>query len=576
MLKKLNKITKVQASIIIAFVGLAIFFTGLTSPFQGDDNGQIVNNIPVHSITNIKLFFEGGTFYVGNGLSPLYGLSFRPLMTTVFSFIYTVFGAHPIYFHLFQMLLCIGSAIILYLIFRYSFKPALALFLSLIFLVHPINSQVTFAIPSTQDALFFFFGILAVWLLIRFKSVKSLLLVALCLFLSLLSKETGVLFLVFALLYLVWFDRKRLYSFLGIMVLPIALYIVLRINAVGVITNPNAAPVDNLGLGERLLTAPSILLFYITKFLLPIKLASAYYWTYSTFSFLHVFIPTVIDILVALLIIYPAFVIRRRSTKAQFYTYLFFMAWFWLGILFILQISPLDMTASESWFYFPMVGMLGMIGVFITSIAPHKDLDPKILLAVAIVIILALGIRTAVRGTDWSNQYTLAYNDIKVSSDDFNAYDVIAVDLYNHDNFLNAKYYIDRSIAIYPTDSSYGELGLIDINLHDYSGAELALSKGLEYGANPQLHQQIYDNAARVMIWYGKPSSNLAFVQKGLSLYPQDSNLWLIDAILEYHNGNTLGAKNAISQAYELSQNTNIAEVYQVIMNNQQLIINQP
>jgi hypothetical protein len=63
MLARLNRIKTWQAAIIIAVIGFAVFFTGLASPFQGDDLLQIVNNVPVHSIKNIKLFFEGGTFY---------------------------------------------------------------------------------------------------------------------------------------------------------------------------------------------------------------------------------------------------------------------------------------------------------------------------------------------------------------------------------------------------------------------------------------------------------------------------------------------------------------------------------
>src|SRR5665213_1907759 len=303
MLAKLNKITSWQAALIIAVIGFAVFFTGLTNPFQGDDISQIVNNVPAHSITHIKLFFEGGKFYNGQGLAPLSSGNFRPLMTTAFSLIYTLFGAHPIAFHLVQLILGIASATILYLVFRYSFKPVLALFLSLIFLLHPIDSQVVFAIPSMEDSLFFFFGILAFWLVIRFKSTRSLIPVAICLFLSLLAKETAILFVAMSLLFLFWFDRKRLYKFVGVMSLLLVLYIALRVNAIGWISNSNNVPIDSLGFAGRLLTAPSIALFYITKFIFPVKLASANYWVYPTFSFRHVLLPLLIDLAVLALLI---------------------------------------------------------------------------------------------------------------------------------------------------------------------------------------------------------------------------------------------------------------------------------
>lgn len=69
MLATLNKITSWQATVIIAVLGFSVFFTGLTSPFRDDDFTQIVNNVLVHSITHIRLFIEGSTFYNGQGLA---------------------------------------------------------------------------------------------------------------------------------------------------------------------------------------------------------------------------------------------------------------------------------------------------------------------------------------------------------------------------------------------------------------------------------------------------------------------------------------------------------------------------
>jgi 4-amino-4-deoxy-L-arabinose transferase-like glycosyltransferase len=207
LVARINKLKDWQASLCIVLIGFAIYFTGLASPFQGDDEAQIVYNPTVHSLSNIRSFFEGGTFYNGSVHTKLIGAYYRPLMSTVFSVLYTLFGQHSFYFHFFQLVLCLASTILLYLFLRYSFKPLLALVLSLIFLIHPLDSQVVYAIPNMQDALFFFFGILAVWLLVRFSSVKSLFFVALCLFLSLLSKESGVLFIAVSLLYLYWWNR---------------------------------------------------------------------------------------------------------------------------------------------------------------------------------------------------------------------------------------------------------------------------------------------------------------------------------------------------------------------------------
>lgn len=553
-------------ALIILLVGFAVFYPGLKGSFEGDDFPQIVNNVPVHSISHIKIFFEGSTFYNGDGLAPLSGAYYRPLMTTTFSLIYTLFGAQVLYFHLFQLLVCMGSAFLLYLFFRYSFNIGLSLFLALVFLVHPLNSQVVFAIPSMQDALFFFFGILALWLLVRFRSVKSLGLVALSLFLCLLSKETAVVFIVMALLYLFWWDRKRLIPFIGIMVLPVALWLTLKINALGLLgTNPNNAPIDRLNLAERLMTAPSILFSYITKFVFPWKLASAYYWTYPHFSIRHVLLPLIIDLLVIVIAVYGALVIRRRSTKAQYYTYLFFAAWAVLGLLTTLQVIPVDMTACETWFYFPMAGVLGMIGVAFTAL--RLRINPYWIAAIALVLLVALGIRTGLRGHDWRNQYTLAYKDVSASKDNYIAYNIIAAGLNSRGNFKQGKLNAQRSIAIFPTFSNYNNLGVSDEGLHTFAAAQAAFKQGLRYGD----YNLLYDNLAELTLLYGSIHDNEQFLLNELEMHPHDSTLWMYLAIQEYKDNDNSKAKIAISNAATYGHVPPF--IYSAVVNNQPLTI---
>ncbi len=564
---KLNKIKNWQASVIIAVVGLAVYCSGLTNPFQGDDSMQIVNNVPVHSIAHIRLFFEGSTFYTGNGLAPLSGTYFRPLMTTVFSLLYTLFGPHPFYFHFLQLLLCIGSAIILYLFFRFSFKPALALLLALIFLVHPLNSQVAFYIPNMQDALFFFFGILALYLLIRFKSVKSLFLVALCLLLCLLSKESGILFVIMSLVCLFWYDRKRLYAFMGIMVLPIIAYVIVRIHAVGVFTNPGAAPIDSLGLAGRLMTAPSIMLFYVSKFIFPWKMASDYFWVYPRFSFTHVLVPLIIDLCVIGAVVYVGMLLRKKVAKARHYTYMFFGIWAAIGLLMCLNIIPLDTTASVPWFYFSMAGVLGMIGMVLT--AYPLCFRPRWLIGAAVLLLVVLGVSTAVRGLAWRNPYTLAYQDISDSNDDFVAYNLVAEDLMGQGKYEAAKTYVTRSINIYPTYGNYNTLAEILGNQGDYQGAVNAYDHGIKLGGDTSL---LYENLSQLALVYGSAKVNNAFFISALTKYPKDSALWMYLAIYLDRYGNNADAQIAITKAATYGQVPQ--SLYYSIMNNQTQMIN--
>jgi hypothetical protein len=566
MLEKINKLKSWQVIAVIIILGFAVYFTGLNTPFQGDDYPQIVNNIPVHSIKNIRIFFEGGTIYRGHGIAQLSGVYFRPLMTSAFSLIYTIFGPHPVYFHLLQFLLCIGSAILFYLFLRYSFKPALSLFLSLILLVHPIDSETVFSIPVTQDALYFFFGILALYLLLRFKTTRSLIGVALCLLLSLLSKETGVIFLVMAAIYLFWWDRRRLLSFFGLMAVPIIVYLALRIHAIGLLgSNPHVAPIDQISLLGRIMTAPGIMQFYLFRFIFPWKLAFAYYWVYPHFSIEKVLLPILFDLAFVALVIYGAIRLHSKASKASYCTYLFFAIWLALSFVLILQIFPLDETASESWFYVSMVGLLGMLGVFLNELKIR--INPIYLVIVAVLVIGILGIRTAVRGLDYKNQTTLAYHDIKDSKEDYVADNIIATDLFNKKQYAPAKIYAERSIAVFPYGPALDSLGTIDFNTGNYPQSNKAYMAALKYGGT----EQLYQNISTLFLYYGKPSSNINFIEQAIGTYPQDPILRLNLALLEYQSGDFVSAKEDITQAYSLSSEAEIASAYSAIMSNEKL-----
>ena len=567
MLEKINRLKNWQAAIIITVLGILAYFDGLQNQFLGDDLPQIVNNLPVHSISHIKIFFEGGTFYNGQGIVPLIGIYYRPLMTTVFSLIYTVFGSQPNFFHLIQLLLCIGSSIILYLFFRFTFKPAMSLFLALIFLIHPIDSQVVFAIASMQDALFFFFGILALYFLFRFKSIRSLIAVAVCLFLSLLAKESAVLFIAMALLYLFWYNRKRLYAFIGVMALPTVLYVVLRVHAIGWFTNSNNAPIDRLSLAGRLFTAPSIFLMYISKFVFPLKLAAWYYYVYPNFSIRHFLLPLITDLLIIALVIYTAFKIRQRASKARFKAFLFFAIWSALGMLMILQIAPLDFTASEPWFYFPMVGILGMIGITITTFSRSIHFDRRILFALMVAIILLLGVRTAIRGRNWSSDYNLAEYNLTSNGGDFQTYNEIAQHDFTNKDYYDAKTYASESVAAFPYASNYNVLGIALTQLGDYPGAYTALENGLKY---TQLCT-IYDNLSILTNYYGDPKADQKLLKTAIRHCSNDSIPWLFLAVLEYTYHDPNGAKIAITESYKYYNSSvplPVPTAYYNIMNN--------
>jgi protein O-mannosyl-transferase len=561
-------ITTLRAILIIVGLGLAVFFSGFRNPFIADDYAQIIDNTAVHSISNVAQFFQGGTYLPAPGSTKLSGIYYRPLMTTAFSLIYTVFGSSPLPYHLFQLLLHVLSCIFLFMIFRFFFKPVLALTLSLVFLVHPINSEAVFAIPSIQEPLFFLFGIVAFWSLVRFQyqSTKYLILTVVCLLLSLLSKESGLLFVFVSALYVFWFDRKRFLPFIYLVVPVLILYAVLRVHAVGALGNPSTAPIAQAGVIARLFTIPSIVTFYITILVIPLKLASGYFWVYRELSIQHFVLPLIVDAVV-LAMAYLAYKhLKRRCLARQSYIFRFFAIWVIVGLIMHLQITPLDFTVSETWLYFPLAGILGMIGALVDEIPLGQKRKWAIGIVTAVLFLFAA--RTSLRGLDWKDRYTLALHDIEASKEDHVAEAEIGLHYLNNGDAPDAKAHAERSIGLYPSGRGYDTLGLALLELGDYSGAKKALYHALDYDVGS--YQTVVENLATLAIYYGDAKSNIRDVRNWITYYPHDGQLWLCLAILQDKNDNA-AARMSIERANENGRR--VDSVYSRITNNEQITL---
>jgi tetratricopeptide (TPR) repeat protein len=396
----------------------------------------------------------------------------------------------------------------------------------------------------------------------EYKSAKSLMLVALCLFLSLLSKESGVLFVAMSLLYLVWRDRKRLLPFIGVMVLPVALWLVLKIHAVGLLAKSNVAPIESIDLIGRLLTIPSIIWFYVSRLFLPIKLATGYYWVHPTYSIQNVLLPLILDLLILGAIIFIAFLIKKRGSKDQLAAYLIFTTWAVLGLIIHLQLIPLDFTACEPWFYFSMAGVLGMVGVTISTLAPSLQVNQRLLSRVAVALIILLGVRTAARGTDWGNPYALAMQDISASKENYNAYNNVATSLMTQGRYKEAEPYAEQSIKLHSYYTNNFNLGLILSRLGNYPGAAKAYNNSLKYGD----YISAIHGLGELTLVSGSPDANQRYLTNALKLYPQDPLLWSYLAVVYQQNHDNANAKIAIANARQYGSAPRT--VYEGIMNN--------
>lgn len=566
-----SPLTSAKAIYIIIILGLIVFFNSLFNGFVWDDVGQIINNTKVHSIQNIASFFTGGTFDPGNNIDQLAGNYYKPFMTIFFSLIYALFGQHAFYFHFFQIILHIINTILIFILFSHFFSKKPSLFLSLVFLIHPMNVEAVVYISALQDVLFFFFGMLAMFIVLKTnQSEKSprflhLIITAILLLSSLLSKETGILFIMIVPIYIFLFHANRLKQYFTTSFLSLGIYLGLRF-FVGKIylSSVHIAPIVAAPLLERLTTIPKIILFYLYTFFIPINLSVAQMWVVRSPTVKDFFIPlTIVSIFFLTLLAFGIFFWRKKLLVR---TYIFFALWFLVGLGLHLQIFPLDMTVADRWFYFPMVGLLGIIGLGVSSIRIKSPNIRIIIQAFIIICIIIFGLRSMVRNANWSSSYSLFSRDALINKDNSYLQNKLGIELYLLGDNRGAKNHFQQSIDLLPTASAFSSMGLVFIREGNLSQADKYLDKALRIDSHyyPAYHNRVY-----VLLKANNFQKALEVAQQALRIFPNNDQLWILQALAEYKLGHQQNAIQAITHAYNLLPATYTKEVQNRMMINQ-------
>src|SRR3989338_6008883 len=148
--------------LIITLIVVAgfIYSFNLNDPLFWDDDDWIVNNSFVHDVTwsNIKFWFTENTL-AGVGLKSNY---YRPFLFLTFAANYMVAGVKPLVYHLTSNFIHIFNGILVFWLIREVFKRRLLAFLvSILFLIHPLQTEAITYISGRGDALVAMFMLLA-------------------------------------------------------------------------------------------------------------------------------------------------------------------------------------------------------------------------------------------------------------------------------------------------------------------------------------------------------------------------------------------------------------------------------
>jgi protein O-mannosyl-transferase len=542
-----KKLTSKQVFVLFFVLGFIVYGNSLLNPFIADDIPQILNNPLVHDMRHIPKLFSGSTFYSVHESGNV-GIFYRPVMMTIFNIFYSLFGPNPSPFHLLQITLHIVNAFLIFVLLRKFLSKVLAVGLAILFLVHPINSETVVYIADLQDVLFVFFGLFALRLLIlNTITKKKVMYSSLLLLLSLFSKETGFLFILMSIFYFYLFNKKHIKEVLTASLVIVGIYSYFRFIIANIyFGHQDVSPIVKLSLIERLGNIPKIIFHYFSTLIYPKDLVLSQQWVVKNFDLYNFYLPLFIICLAILVLGFLYFKVNIHNRKI----YLFFIAWVTIGMLIISQIYPLDMTVAERWFYFPIIGVLGVSGVIMQNYSLRLKKYVTMLSILFILINSLLSIRTIVRNYNWSKPLTLYEHDTKINKDSYTLENEYGYTLAMQNKIDEAEQHFKRSIELAPDwYTNWSNLGVVYFKKGDTQKAKQYLKVAIKNGDD-----NAYLYLATIYIFYDHDYKTAEkFLLSAIKKFPQSSMLWQQLALAEYGLGNKDKALQAAKKSFAIS-----------------------
>jgi hypothetical protein len=419
---------------VVALLAFVLYAQTLRYDYALDDITVITQNKLVQQGTSAIPTLLKTDYWFGY-TDQLRGQQYRPLSLVMFAMEYQISPANPAIHHFFNLVLYVLTCSLGFLLLIRLF-PSTGLVLpfmaALLFAAHPVHTEVVSNIKSRDELLCFFFGIGAMLTALRYFKRSGIIWIILSgalLLLSLMSKETGIAFLVLIPLTGYFFGNttlKKIGISTAVLVAFTLLYFLLRNMAVQNIQPMPIDPMDNTLMlaankSEEWGTAFSVLLRYLGLLLFPFKLSYDYSHPQIPVQSLAsgMAIAGVVAYLGLLILAVKGF----KQKKIYSWAILFFLlALFPVSNLFL----KIGSTMAERFLYIPSFGFCVLLAWAIMRIfrvaqeAGSGKAGPSFSryampLTVVVIIVLVFAGRTITRNKVWENNVTLFESGLKTA-----------------------------------------------------------------------------------------------------------------------------------------------------------------
>lgn len=414
--------------LIIIIFSFILYGNTLQNGFAFDDSVVITGNaFTKQGLKGIPSLVTNDLFTGINGQSlELIGGRFRPLPLVTHAIEYELWGEkHPGYDHFVNILLYALAGFLMFLTLDRLLKGATitAFIATLLFIAHPIHTEVVANIKSRDEIICFIFLMLTLNSIFKFiadPKRKYLLFGFLFYLLALLTKENAITFIAIIPLTLYFFSEtsrkeifKRTLPYVGIAIFYLLIRAqILNTGAIKQSTDIMENPFYGVALSEKLATISHILGKYLLMLFVPYPLSCDYSFNqipFISWSNVNAFVPLLVFITLGTF----AFITFKKKNIFSFCILFFFVTISIVSNVFFNIGAPM----GERFVFLPSFAVCLALSVLIMKLMKQSEnagsvLPAKLALPLLVLLIPAAYL-TITRNPDWKDNETLFAKDVE-------------------------------------------------------------------------------------------------------------------------------------------------------------------
>ena len=369
-------------AVVIIIASFAVYFNSLQNEFLWDDKVLISENETIKDWKYTKEAFTTHLYHGSQNASNFY----RPILKLSFMLDWQLWGKNVVGWHLTNIILHTTNALLIFFLFSLILKDKIASFImAMFFAVHPLFTSAVTYISGRADPLALFFMLISFLLFTKSRYALSLLFFIF----AILTKETAIILPLLLFAYGRKGDcpRRGLSPFLFVCII----YGILRFTVLNFPYVPTLTGDSVLSL--RLATMVKIIFIYLKLLVLPFGLHMERNVPYVK-SFLE---PEVMLSVIGLVLL--GYLVYKRRHKEGF----FGIMWFFIALLPVSNIKPLNMSMAEHWMYVPAIGLFSCVGL-VSARLMQRSLARRIALwSFFLAVILFFSTLTIAQNRIWKN-----------------------------------------------------------------------------------------------------------------------------------------------------------------------------